>query len=56
MLRLAAHRLSQEGFQFSLSFHHAVLDGWSVATLLAELSKLKQIIGRFSDFAKMPAP
>jgi two-component system nitrogen regulation sensor histidine kinase NtrY len=26
------------------------------ATLLAELSKLKQIIGRFSDFAKMPAP
>jgi two-component system nitrogen regulation sensor histidine kinase NtrY len=26
------------------------------ATLLAELSQLKQIIGRFSDFAKMPAP
>jgi nitrogen fixation/metabolism regulation signal transduction histidine kinase len=26
------------------------------ATLLAELAKLKQIIGRFSDFAKMPAP
>ena len=25
-------------------------------TLLAELSNLKQIIGRFSDFAKMPAP
>jgi two-component system nitrogen regulation sensor histidine kinase NtrY len=26
------------------------------ATLLAELSNLKQIIARFSDFAKMPAP
>lgn len=26
------------------------------ATVLAELSKLKQIIARFSDFAKMPAP
>ncbi len=26
------------------------------ATLLAELSNLKQIVGRFSDFAKMPAP
>jgi signal transduction histidine kinase len=26
------------------------------ATLLAELSQLKQIVGRFSDFAKMPAP
>jgi len=26
------------------------------ATLLAELAQLKQIIGRFSDFARMPAP
>ena len=26
------------------------------ATLLAELAQLKQIVGRFSDFAKMPAP
>jgi nitrogen fixation/metabolism regulation signal transduction histidine kinase len=26
------------------------------ATLLAELSNLKQIVARFSDFAKMPAP
>jgi len=26
------------------------------STLLAELSNLKQIIGRFSDFARMPAP
>jgi two-component system nitrogen regulation sensor histidine kinase NtrY len=28
----------------------------STATLLAELDHLKTIIGRFSDFAKMPAP
>ena len=28
----------------------------STATLLAELSNLKTIIGRFSDFAKMPTP
>ena len=28
----------------------------STATLLAELENLKAIIGRFSDFAKMPAP
>ena len=28
----------------------------STATLLAELANLKQIVGRFSDFAKMPAP
>lgn len=28
----------------------------SAATLLAELANLKSIVGRFSDFAKMPAP
>ena len=28
----------------------------STTTLLAELANLKTIIGRFSDFAKMPAP
>lgn len=28
----------------------------STSTLLAELSQLKSIIGRFSDFAKMPTP
>ena len=28
----------------------------STSTLLAELGHLKTIIGRFSDFAKMPAP
>ena len=28
----------------------------SAQTLLAELANLKQIIGRFSDFAKMPPP
>jgi two-component system nitrogen regulation sensor histidine kinase NtrY len=30
--------------------------GESTATLLAELDNLKTIVGRFSDFAKMPAP
>ena len=28
----------------------------STSTLLAELGHLKTIVGRFSDFAKMPAP
>ena len=37
LFRLQVHRLSADVFQFSLSFHHAILDGWSVATLLAEL-------------------
>jgi hypothetical protein len=31
------HYRSEETFQFSLSFHHAILDGWSVASMLTEL-------------------
>jgi len=37
LLRFQVHRLSDATFQLSLSFHHAILDGWSVATLLTEL-------------------
>jgi amino acid adenylation domain-containing protein len=40
LLRLTAHRRSEQTFQFCLSFHHAILDGWSVATLLTELFHL----------------
>jgi len=36
--------------QFDEVFHE------STATLLAEIANLKTIIGRFSDFSKMPAP
>jgi amino acid adenylation domain-containing protein/non-ribosomal peptide synthase protein (TIGR01720 family) len=37
LLRLQVHWRSEETFQLTLSFHHAILDGWSVASLLAEL-------------------
>ncbi|MGJ5178589.1 non-ribosomal peptide synthase/polyketide synthase [Bradyrhizobium oligotrophicum] len=37
LLRVQVHRRSAATFQLSLSFHHAILDGWSVATLLTEL-------------------
>jgi microcystin synthetase protein McyA len=40
LLRLHAHQLTQDSFYLTLSFHHAILDGWSVATLLAELFTL----------------
>ncbi len=35
--RLQVHRRAPDRFRLSLSFHHAILDGWSVATLLTEL-------------------
>ncbi|WP_179957672.1 non-ribosomal peptide synthetase [Exilibacterium tricleocarpae] len=31
------HRFSEDSFQFSLSCHHALLDGWSVANLIAQV-------------------
>jgi microcystin synthetase protein McyA len=31
------HRRRDDEFQFSLRFHHAILDGWSQASMLAEL-------------------
>ncbi len=37
LLRFQVHRRTDETFQFTMSFHHAILDGWSVATMLTEL-------------------
>ena len=37
LLRIFLHRRSSESFQYSLSFHHAILDGWSVASFHTEL-------------------
>jgi amino acid adenylation domain-containing protein len=37
LLRARVHRLEAQLFALTLSFHHAILDGWSVATLLTEL-------------------
>src|SRR5439155_7813740 len=36
-MRFFVFERGAERFQFGLSFHHAILDGWSVATLLTEL-------------------
>ena len=40
LLRFQLHRRGADGFQLTLSFHHAILDGWSVAALLTELLTL----------------
>ena len=37
LLRFQIHRRSEQTFQFSFTEHHAILDGWSVASMLAEL-------------------
>ncbi|HYM75979.1 MAG TPA: amino acid adenylation domain-containing protein, partial [Candidatus Dormibacteraeota bacterium] len=37
LFRLFVHRLSEGEFQCSFSFHHALMDGWSEASLITEL-------------------
>ncbi|MEA2175746.1 MAG: hypothetical protein QOD00_3338 [Blastocatellia bacterium] len=37
LMRLLVQRRGDETFQFNLSFHHAILDGWSLSSLLNEL-------------------
>jgi amino acid adenylation domain-containing protein/non-ribosomal peptide synthase protein (TIGR01720 family) len=37
LLRFQVYRRSERTLQFTLSFHHVIVDGWSVATMLTEL-------------------
>ena len=56
LLRIQLHLRTDETFQFSLSFHHAILDGWSVASMLTELFRdyLSSLAGSSDDFAAAP--
>jgi amino acid adenylation domain-containing protein len=38
LLRFYVHIRSEQSFQFWISFHHAILDGWSDISLLVELA------------------
>ena len=40
LLRFRVHRLDDETMQLTLVEHHAILDGWSVATMLTELFQI----------------
>ena len=49
------HRRRAEELQFSFGFHHAILDGWSLASLLTELFQLYlSLIGRAEPAAAPP--
>jgi two-component system nitrogen regulation sensor histidine kinase NtrY len=53
-LQITVENMQRARASYPEQFDEVFREGTS--TLLAELSNLKQIIGRFSDFAKMPAP
>ena len=58
LLRVAVHRRSATTLQFSLSLHHAILDGWSVSALLAEVfaAYLDGLAGKSTPAAGPPPP
>ena len=49
LMRLAVIRLDAEAFHFVWSFHHLLLDGWSVSVLLKELSAVWRDLARGAD-------
>lgn len=49
LLRFHTHLLSDETFQFSWAEHHAILDGWSMASLITELLQIY-----FASFSESP--
>ena len=53
-LQITIENMQRARERYPDQFDEVFREGTS--TLLAELANLKQIIGRFSDFAKMPAP
>jgi signal transduction histidine kinase len=53
-LQITVENMQRARESYPEQFDEVFREGTS--TLLAELATLKQIIGRFSDFAKMPAP
>lgn len=53
--RLQIHRRSVNTFNLTLSFHHAIFDGWSVASLMTELlQRYLSLLGQ--DIWLPPAP
>jgi len=53
-LQITVENMQRARERYPEQFDEVFREGTS--TLLAELTNLKQIVGRFSDFAKMPAP
>nr|WP_227027228.1 non-ribosomal peptide synthetase [Corallococcus soli] len=56
LLRLALSRAPSGLWRFALSFHHAILDGWSLGLLLAEVAEHHDAVraGRTPVFAAPP--
>nr|WCB70647.1 NRPS modules 10-13 [Corallococcus coralloides] len=56
LMRCALFRRTEDSFQFGISFHHALLDGWSYANLLTELFGTYTQLLQDSTLAPLPPP
>ena len=56
LLRFHVHRLADDVFQHTLSFHHSVLDGWSAATLRTELFHSYMAMAEGRELPEEPPP
>jgi amino acid adenylation domain-containing protein len=54
LMRLHVQRHTDETFQFIVSFHHAIMDGWSLAMMLTELFQDYDAIVRGADSGIQP--
>ncbi len=51
LCRMAVHLLDDDGFQWTVTEHHAIFDGWSLASTFAEIMRLYR-----SPAEQRPAP
>ncbi|WP_408646547.1 amino acid adenylation domain-containing protein [Tumebacillus avium] len=54
LLRVTLHLLADDTVQFGLTEHHAILDGWSVASLLTEVFRTYAALLRGEEVADQP--
>ncbi|MEV7013096.1 amino acid adenylation domain-containing protein [Streptosporangium sp. NPDC051022] len=56
LFRVTAQRLSPSAFQLTLTEHHAILDGWSFTSLVAEILNRHALLREHPDTPKAPPP
>ncbi|NEO34422.1 MAG: amino acid adenylation domain-containing protein, partial [Symploca sp. SIO3C6] len=55
LIRFFVHRRTEETFNLSFSCHHAILDGWSVASMMSELlTRYLSLLDEGVDFVSPP--
>ncbi|RUS95011.1 pyoverdine synthetase D [Dulcicalothrix desertica PCC 7102] len=56
LFRFVIHRLSNSEISLTFSFHHAILDGWSVATLITQLLQryIQHLKGQYEPLTTLP--